>query len=233
MEENVVKEEVLTDDDRYAKLQTEKLLKRKKQKQIATSICLGLAFALAVIIIVLATVPVSLKPRFLTSDFEVVRFYSSANPSRAISQGDEDYKEFMTAYNKSFNQSYINAIFNGSLMSYSLEEKKLRASDVVGTSGGELLKNNSYFLEIKYANSKPLLKQNGSKYVSLSSSSAWNGYLEFKTAYVVVNNTDGFQKNDVYVVVKYPNIEYDCVVKITVKANTYEIYKLWKDFTQK
>ncbi|MGN1201013.1 MAG: hypothetical protein ACI4R8_01960 [Candidatus Caccovivens sp.] len=242
-DQNVQFENEPNDDDLYAKLQTEKLLKRKKQNRIATLCGMCFAFALAVVIIVLAAVPVSLKPRCAGSGFYDVTLYpGTVNPDVTYAQGDEGYDNFMKAYDNSFSQSYISAIFSGSLGSYSIVETKQNASDVVGTTGGLLVANKQYYVRLRYNEEQTLVTQNGKTYVSTSSSSAWNGQLTFKEVYVVVNQTEGIQETKIYVVTAYPKFDDNGqitdqkgdpkVVTISVKANTYEIYKAWNDLTK-
>lgn len=241
MEENQnVQNENLTDDDLYAKLQTEKLLKQKKHKRIATLCGMCVAFAIALVIIVLAVVPVSLKPNFIDAGFDMISFYpGTINPdSTVINKGDEKYSDFVKALNDSFSQSYISALFSGSLSSYTISETKEDPSSIHGSSGGTLVSNKDYFVVLHFNEEQTLTKQDGKTYVSTSSSSKWDGKLTFTNVYVVVNKTDGLKSTKVYVVANYPKFDTNGeitenkkqqIVTISVKANTYEIYKAWND----
>lgn len=238
--EEIVNDEDLSEDELYAKIQTEKLLKRKQSKKMATFIGMCFAFVLAVVVIVLAAVPVSLKPKCVDSGFASVALFPGTTNGVSYTQGEEGYKEFMKFYDKSFSQSYISAIFSGSLYSYDIEEKYEDVNKVLGTSG-ELISNNTYYVRLRYAEEQVFTHQNGKAYVSNYSNSKWaDGKLTFTDVYVVVNNTSGFQKTEVYVVVNYPDFDEDGnkvgtkkrLITITVKANTYEIYNAWSDLTK-
>lgn len=97
----------LTDDELYAKIQTEKLLKRKKTKKIVTLISLCSAMVLAIVLIVLAAVPVSMKPNCLKKGFDDVTLYAGNSSPEVLYQNDKDYDQFMKTYNKAFSLSLI------------------------------------------------------------------------------------------------------------------------------
>ena len=223
----------LSDDELYAKIQTEKLLRRKKNKRIATIVGLCVTFVLVVALIVLAAVPVSLKPRCMGNDFISATIYPGTTLSGdAYNDGDENFDKFLKYYNKSFDQSCISAIFDGGLFSYEIEEKR----DNVPTLA-ELTSNNTYVVRLRYAENKKITYQNGKSYISKYSNSYWqNGSLTFNTLYFVVNKTVGFQETTVYVDATYPKIEDKVqtgteqkLVKIKVKADTYQIYKAFDE----
>ena len=68
--------EGLSDDEIYTKMQTEKLVQRKKKRKIITAVAMGFAFLLAFVVIILATVPVSLKPNCIDNNYTEVRLYN-------------------------------------------------------------------------------------------------------------------------------------------------------------
>ena len=104
----------LTDDELYAQIQTEKLLKKKKVKRIVTFSSLCLAFVLAVCLIVLAVLPVSLKPRCAVDGFTTIELYHSTqtlDPDIVNAFNNTDLRKdkfdlFMEKYNESFKTSY-------------------------------------------------------------------------------------------------------------------------------
>lgn len=235
--EKVKKEKVeesyegLSDDEIYTKLQTEKLLKRKKKKRIITSVAMGVAFAIAVVIIVLATVPVSLKPRCIGDDYTTVRFYNGTSLSGAEASFDADddrFAQFEEVFDDSFGQSYLTALFSGSLFasSYEPEEKH----QTFQTVANELITNNTYFVRLSYSEPKTLTYQNGRTYISLYANSNFDGVFTFTDIYIAVNNEDGFRDTKVYIPVYYPSEEGEFAITITVRANTYKIYEVWNDF---
>lgn len=234
-EEKLASYENLSDDELYAKLQTEKLLKKKKNKRLATIIGMSFAFVLAVCVIILAAVPVSLKPRCVSSDFVDAIYYPGTYSGQSYNIGEENFDDFMKYYDKSFSQSYISAIFSGSLSGYEPSEIMLTRESVVS----DLMTNSTHHVRLVYSEYKTLTYQNGNVFKSGNiSPNVSDRILTFNEAYFVVNDTAGVQATDVYVLARYPKTEdgkwdgvkYDeRMVKITVKANTNILFKAWED----
>ena len=228
----------LTDDEIYTKLQTEKLVKRKKNKRIATFVGLCFSLALAVCVIVLAVVPVSMKPGCVNGGFSTVKLHNGRYNPESVSyhEGEAGYSQFMDYYNKSFEQSYLEALFNGSFTTVKYEEsieKGMTAADILGTSG-ELNSNGVVYLEFNFDEEQEL------KYTSGRKNRYWDGQFTYKKAYVVVNTEEGMRATNVYVVVDYPTFDKNgeqtgvvnkgpYVITITVKANTNVVYEAWKN----
>ncbi len=239
-EEDMSQYEGLSDDELYAKIQTQKLLKRKQQKRTATLIGMCFAFVLALVVIILAAVPVSLKPNCMEKGFYSVALYPGTTASGgAFDEGSDDYKQFIKAYDKAFSQPYIAAIFSGSLFSYDIEENMATVSSVIGP-GGSLVQNNQYYVRLRYAEEQKLTNRNGSLYKSRwSNNSTWDGKLTFTEVYFEVSQKAGIQETKVYVVANgYPIINKDTttiesrIITITVKADTHAIYNVWADLTK-
>lgn len=244
--EDLSEYEGLSDDELYTKIQTQKLLKKKQNKKIATIIGMGFAFVLAVVIIILAALPVSLKPRCMAGEFVGIKFYpGTATPIAQAPETEEEINKFMKIFDKSFNQTYISAIFNGSLFSYNIEETLDSPSTVINS---ELVQNNTYYIGLSYAEEQVFTYQNGKAYSSKIYSSGnqlWSGKysggkLYFNEVYFEVNNTNKIQETNVYVVVNYPKTDDENsnqleqgIIKVTVKANTYAIYEAWDSLTTK
>lgn len=242
LSENNEIEENLSEDELYAKIQTEKLLKRKKTKKITTLVSLCVAFVLAVIVIIMAAVPVSLKPNCLKEGFSYVTMYAgSAKPDQGFGPNDEKFAKFMQKYDKAFSQTYLTALFSGSLFQYKIEENgdNLNPGQVLG-SLGSLIGTDTYFVRLRYAQEKVFTMQNGKAYISnYGPTSNWNGELTFSEAYVVVNKTAGVQDTKVYIEVKRPSSsssavdgEVSSLVSVTVRADTHVIYEAWQDLTE-
>lgn len=241
-EEDVSQYEGLSDDELYAKIQTQKLLKRKQQKRTATLIGMCFAFVLALVVIILAAVPVSLKPNCMEKGFYSVGLYPGTTNGHTINENDEedkdDYKQFIKAYDKAFSQPYIAAIFSGSLFSYDIEENMATVSSVIGP-GGSLIQNNQYYVRLRYAEEQKLTNRNGRVYKSRYSNSTWDGKLTFTEVYFEVSQKAGIQETKVYVVANgYPVKNGDTttiesrIITITVKADTHAIYNVWDDLTK-
>ena len=233
--------EGLSDDEIYTKIETEKLLQRKKTKKIVTLCSLCAAFVVALVFIILAVVPVSLKPVCMGDDINYVMLYPGSQVNaKKIQEDDEKFGEFMKVYNKSFSETYLSAAFNGSF-SYQMAENSQSISGVLGGMG-ELFANNTYFVHVHYAKENDedkgrlLTYQNGTPYISRYSSSSWDGKLYFTDAYVVVNKEAGVQNTNVYFVVSRPDAnqtsgESQYLVTVTLRADTFEIYNAWEKLT--
>lgn len=222
--------EGLSDDEIYTKIQTEKLLKRKKTKRVATLVSLCVSFALAVCLIVLSVVPVSLKPKCLYDGFSTVTMYSGTSSFTFGENNRHDtYEEFLKLYDDSFAEPYISAIFSGSLFTYDIDELYSQNADTVIDS--ELRQTSKRYFRLSYETDQTFTKQSGGAYISRVANSTFDGILKFKTAYIVVNDEDGFQNTNVYIVANnYPTksgIESH-VIKVTIRANTNKIYDSWK-----
>lgn len=235
-EKELAEYENLSDDEIYTKIQTNKLLKRKKKKRIATIAAMAVSFVLAVCVIVLATVPVSLKPKCMESGYASAGLLVGKRSGKTYYEGQDGYSDFKKVYDKAFGQSYISAIFSGSLYDYKIEEKMQKADDIVGDNG-TFSQNNTYYVRLNYSEEQTVTYQNGTPYKSVYRNSKYDGKLTFTNVYFEVSSEEGFRDTKVYIVVKYPklsdNDEKDSyIVTITVKANTSVIYNAWDDLTK-
>jgi len=227
--------EVLSEDELYAKIQTEKLLKKKKTKRIVTLSSLCVAFVLAIVVIILACVPISLKPNCLQDGFVSVAMFPGTTNGSSLNENDEKFGQFMKYYNKAFSQTCLTALFSGSAFSYKIEESSKEVSNVLGEMG-ELVGNGTYFVRLRYAEERTFTQQNGKPYLSQYRNSSWNGIMMFSEAFFVVNQTAGVQDTKIYVVVDRPVNDEKTIqtfITVTVKADTNVIYDAWKDLTEK
>ncbi len=227
--------EGLSDDELYAKIETDRLLQRKKRRKIATLIGMCFAFVLAVCVIVLAVVPVSLKPRCMSDDFYSVIIYPGRT-SGGVSFTDEDdrFGQFKKMYDEAFSQTYISAIFNGSLVATQPEERKEKASDVIGSTG-KLNQGNIYYVALKYGENKTFTLQNGQPYISNRATSTWKGKLTFSSVYFELSAKEGLQATNIYFIINnytksdgtLDDVEY--IVKVSVRADTSAIYSAFEN----
>lgn len=225
----------LSDDEKYARIQTEKLLKKRKQKQIFTICGFCVAFVFALTLIVLACVPVSLKPSCISGGFQDVTFFTNASQlndgTNAISSTEdpEKYAEFMKLYNETFNQTCLTAIFSGSLGGEKIKEdyNNFKYKSAFGTFGS-LAGSNVRLIRFRYAQPKSL-KKNGKKYVSTEvPGDDFN--IEFTDAFLAVTNERGLRDVTVYVVVQYPQSSDKNYITVTLRADTSKLYDAWTDF---
>ncbi len=235
--------EGLSDDEKYAKIETDKMLARKKKKKIITFASLCVAFCLAVCIIVLAVVPVSLKPVCLDDNFETVQFYNGTigvEPNGTFVKGSAKYEKFAKLYDQAFRQTYISAMLNGSLGSFDIEEKQESVESVLGSTG-ELVTNNSKYIHLKFGEDQVFTKQNGKAYKSTHIHRKYGKVeLTFRSAYLLVQEEEGVETTEIYFVVNYPEFNdaleqtgtKQYLITVTVKADTSLIADAWAELTR-
>lgn len=245
-DEKVGATENLNEDELYARLQTEKLLKKKKTKKIATLASLCFAFAIAFIVIILATVPVSMKPNFLnSSDLEYLTFYgrSNSSPSTLYKNDEEDKQKlelFNKHFNESFNQTYLTALFAGTLNFYDVKEPRTAISDAELLRGESYAGSGNYLISLCFKQPQFITNQNGSIYKSnWGSPSLWDLKLKFTEACVVVSKDAGLKDTKIFVLASYPTFSgreqtgtEQRLVTITVKADTSKLFNAWSEFTR-
>ena len=226
-----VKNEAVVDDDLYAKIETEKLVKEKKRKKITTIVFLSVIFVLAVVIICLASIPLNLKPSyFKTGDYQANVFINGHSVTGAMSPSDDesnaDYNEFAKVFNSAFQQTYFSALFNGSLSGVTLRENKVTYDNFYSDnlSGGS-------YVRFEFNEAKTLLNASGNVYQSTQNHQAEP--FTFDEAYLLISEEDGVQDASFYVVVRYlnsdgeelTNFTGEYVIQIETKANTSVIFE--------
>lgn len=226
-----VKNEAVVDDDLYAKIETEKLVKEKKRKKITTIVFLSVVFVLAVVIICLASIPLNLKPSyFKTGDYQANVFINGHSVTGAMSPSDDesnvDYNELVGVFNSAFQQTYFSALFNGSLSGVTLRENKVTYDNFYSDnlSGGS-------YVRFEFNEAKTLLNASGNVYQSTQNHQAEP--FTFNEAYLLISEEDGVQDASFYVVVRYlnsdgeelTNFTGEYVIQIETKANTSVIFE--------
>lgn len=224
----------LSDDELYAKIQTEKLLKRKKKNKIVTLVSLCFAFVLVVSVIVMAAVPVSLKPKCLESGFTEVRIYPGTTTTQLHFNDESDaFDKFMDVYDEAFKQTYINALFSGTLFDYEIEEKYAAVPSI-----SNLTNNDTYIVKLKYDEDQVFTYQNGKAYDSVYETKNWeNTELTFREVWFTLSQEEGMQTTTVYIAINnYPDSSSNTgfktsnnLIKITTKGNTKLIYDAYEE----
>ncbi len=232
----------LSQDELYTKIETEKIVKAKKKKKIATLISLCAFFALAVVIIILATVPASLRPNCVSNDFYQAKFYTSGSTDAvgSVLAADQKtkYESLVKDLNESFAQSYISAIFSGSLSRYDVKEQATQNFETTAKTDIGSAK----YVELLYSEAQTLTNRNGSKYrtTTISDSNPVEVTITFKKVYIVVSEENGFKDTSIYICADYTkkngdevSNEYGKYIKITIRANTYKIFENWDNYVKK
>ncbi len=227
--EEVKNEEVKVDDELYAKIETEKLIKEKKRKNALIITFLSIIFALAVVIICLASIPLNMKPSFLKSTFNAnvtVNGTSTGEMTPTVNgESNAEYNEFVKVLNDAFGQTYFSALFNGSLSSANPIENKEKFIDFKRD-----LNNATGYVYFTFGEEQNIKDKNGKIYSSPKNLNAVP--FTFDEAYLILNEEGGIQTASFYVIVRYldsegkelKDFEGEYVIEIPVKADTSKIF---------
>ena len=236
MEEKEIKEEkVVTDDELYAKIETEKMLKSKRNKNIIMITSLALVLAVVIVVICLATIRVNLKPNFLSDTNYLASVYIDGEPETGdmsnTSQA-ENFNEFNKLLDDAMSQTYFAGLFNGSMFNYSITENK---NNTRANFESETLKDSSYVI-LEFIEPQTLLNHDGSVYSSHINSSVTS--FEFTEVYMMLNEEEGVQNIDFYVVTRYirtnndgveeeiglGGVKDEYVIRITTQGDTSALF---------
>ena len=226
--EEVKNEEVKVDDELYAKIETEKLIKEKKRKNALIITFLSIVFAITVVIICLASIPLNLKPSFLKSTFNANVTVNGTSTGEmtptANGESNAEYNEFVKVLNDAFGQTYFSALFNGSLSSANpIENKEEFIED-------EFIEENPNRVRFTFSEPQNIKDKNGKIYSPTKNLNAVP--FTFVEAYLVLSEEEGIHEASFYVVVRYldedekelKNFEGEYVIEIPVKADTSKIF---------
>lgn len=236
MEEKEIKEEkVVTDDELYAKIETEKMLKSKRNKNIIMITSLALVLAVVIVVICLATIRVNLKPNFLSDTNYLATVYIDGEPETgemSNSSSSDNFNEFNNLLNESMSQTYFAGLFNGSMFNYSITENR---NNTFSNFDSETLENASYVI-LEFTEPQTLLNHNGSVYSSRLNSTIIS--FKFNYVYMILNEEEGVQNIDFYVVTRYirtnndgveediglGGVTGDYVIRITTQGDTSALF---------
>ena len=224
-------EEVKNNDELYAKIETEKLIKEKKKKNIFTIVFLAMVFVLAVVIICLASIPLNLKPSFLKDEnnIRIVEIRVNETSTSIFNDDTREFSEFNKVLNDAFGQTYFSALFNGSLGSVKIVEGDengdyLEATDFVSDL-------NSY-VKFNLINKKSIIV-NGKEYSSKKQIKAIP--FTFTEVYLTLDDEGGIADASFYAIVEYVDAEGNSlkdgeyVVEIRTKGDTSKIVEHYTD----
>lgn len=236
MEEKEIKNDnVVTDDELYAKIETEKMLKSKRNKNIIMITSLALVLAVVIVVICLATIRVNLKPNFLNGTNYIAKVWIDGQEETGEMSNTgltEKFNEFNNLLNDAMSQTYFAGLFNGSMFNYSITENK---NNTLGNFKEETLKDASY-VTFDFTESQTLLNHDGSVYSSRLNSTITS--FKFDYVYMILNEEEGVQNIDFYVETTYSRIDGDgeevdvglggmdgwYVIKITTQGDTSALF---------
>ncbi len=223
-------EETLSDDELYAKIETEKMLKAKAKRKWITASLMGVVLVLAVVFICLSVIPTNLIPKFLLQNDYVayVHISNSSTPKSGMlskTSNTTEYNKLKELLNDAFTQSTIAAMFNGGLGNYEFDETA--NNDSVLTRDAFLTKYTSFVRFVFDDDSKIILtNKNGTPYKSTRSSRA---SFEFSEAFLILSDDETNQTADFFVVVDAQNSDTQYVIEFTGVGETAGIYDYFAD----
>ena len=194
-------------------------LRQKKKTKIVALCLLSLVFVIVVLVVIAACVNTNLKPNFIQDPDRIVVYNQNSTYgqfSKNASVEDSRYDKFMSMFDESFSNTYLVALFSGSLGDYKIEKESERTT--FSTIQAEL--QNGFYVQFVYTEPQTLTYANGDTYYSIYASAT---PIEYTSLYFALSEEDQFSKLDVYVSYKVNQTSY--VVKISQKANTFNLYE--------
>lgn len=222
--ENVENEKDSSVDEVLTSVSDEILRKRKRKRQISFSIISAVVLALAIVIITLGCVRVDLRPYFLNEASKYSVIIDGQTKATFVSD-DENYDKFYQVYENSFNSSYLTAIFTGKVKNYTVEQTKdnfyYTYSNNVGSGMSSTLSNalGNNYVHVYYGVEQLLYNSDGTACMSKYNTSE---QLKFVDVYFTLN-TENHDSELTFYFGAY-GYSQPRITKITVRANTYNIY---------
>lgn len=206
----------------------EYLAKKKKNRKITFSLISFFVLALATVIIVLSCVRVNLKPEFIDNAVRYEITTKGNSTTMVYESTDEGFKEFDKLFDEAFSLSYLTALFSGKLGGYELnasdETNEYYYSDTKNNTGmSTTLKNalGSNYVRVVFDEEKQVKYSNGDVYKSKYNS---DYDLKFEELYFNLHDTTEDETLTFYLGTNGYS-SGTRITKITVKANTYSLYK--------
>ncbi len=206
----------------------EYLKKKKRTRNIVYTTILSVLLAVAMIVIVMSSITVGLKPSFIgnPSSYSI---YINGSEKKYIDESSAEYDEFYDIYSKSFNVSYLSALFTGKLGGYQIEETLdafySNSTDKTGISNALSTLLGSNYVKLEFAGEKPIKKANGEVYKSIYNT---NCELVFEDVYFTINSENADKDLTFYFGTTGIGMGYT-ITKISIRANTSALYEFATD----
>lgn len=205
---------------------SDEILAKKKRKRIITySIISSIVFILATLIVVLSCVKIDLRPSFMGDALSYSITIDGKN-YMTLDESSEEYDEFNQTYLKSFKTQYLTALFTGRLGGFTITETpsnfyaSTSSKTPSSTLKSELGKN---YVRVLFSEEKQILNSNGKVYYSEYMS---NKTFTFDEMYFNLSTENSSQDLTLYLGGKREGTESVRIIKINVRANTYNLYKM-------
>ena len=192
--------------------------KNKKKKVLISIVSLSLVFVFSLIVILLAVIKLDLRPSVISDPSSI---YFNGQSTVQYDKNDQEYHEFLKEYNKSFQISYLTAMFSGRLGGYDIQERQLKSLPNNVTGGNYvtfLYKNEEDYLT--------LTKSNGRVYYSNTNS---NYVIRFFEVTFALSEDNKIEDTTMYLKYNYPNSTTGYYIEVNVKANTFKLNKIYEN----
>ena len=200
---------------------------KKRKNMIAFSIISAIVLLFSVLVVTFGAIRINTKP---TTFAEPTKFtIKISDNTTSLDPTDDKYDEFYKLYLKSFETSYLTALFTGSLGGYEIKEttdefyssysSNTRVGSGISSSLSGYLGSN--YVHLHYAEEQTLYSSNGQAYYSNRNTEDY--LLTFFDVYFSPMTENNFGEVTFYIgtygYAKKPNI-----TKITVNGNTNALY---------
>lgn len=220
VEENqIVQDEQI--DDVLQSVSDEFLKKKNRKRKITLAIISAVILAFSIVIITLSCVRVDLKPYFIE---EPTQFSINIDGKTLYyDSSDENYNEFYSEFLKTFEITYMSAIFTGCLQDYKIVEtssnfyKNNTVNSAISSDMSSLLGSN--YVHLYYIAEQKLYNANGQVCTSKYNSSQELKYVDI---YFPLSTED--QIKDLTFYFGAYGDSQPRITKLTIKVNSYSLY---------
>lgn len=204
--------------------------KVRRKRIVTNSILLSLCLLFAIVIIVLAVVRIDLKPRFdVAPDYIDVKIDSKTDEINII-KSDEDFNEFMDVYNNALSTTVLTSIFTGNVYGYTVQwlDKDFyqNYSNGYGSGISSTLSSSlgSNYVHFSFAQPQKIYLSNGEVLTGRYDSEQ----ARYQDCYFTISGDQNVAQVDFYFGVKINQAQKPQTVKISVEAQSYELYEFVK-----
>lgn len=200
-------------------------LRKKKKIKIISIVAFALVFMIALTIILMACIKVDLRPSLIKDPDSI---YFNSKTTVQYDETNEKYNKFLDEYDRSFNASFLTALFAGRLGGYDIEENHLTVLPEDVTNGNYvtfLYKNEEDYIT--------LVTSDGKTYYSKYNS---NYSIEFSQVTFALSEENKLQDTTLYLKYNWNTTNSgsgkDYYIELKLKANTYNLNELYKEFSK-
>jgi hypothetical protein len=215
--------------ENYESLNKQYKKNKATKAKIFLSIALAVVLVLSLLVITFSGITYSSRPTFV-KDPTYVEVYIDGAKVASYDSDDEGYGEIISRYSKSFNYSYLTAIFTGS-KGYTITENRTDTdnfyssySNGVGVGMSSKLQSSlgDNYIKFHYEEEQTIYSSNGNLYYTTAKTDG-NLALTFTDMYFNIPTENNLENVTFYFgtlgISQKPKI-----TTLTVKANTFKLY---------